>query len=107
MKVIANKRIEVTPDEFRLYENIAAQYPDGKQLFQGLFETDEDGIITCLIPPKKKFAMDVVIYLQNLLVHQHMRLIYKEHNEAMQELRALMVEARKVISELKPSSDGE
>ena len=103
-KVIGNKRIEITPDEFAMYEQICAGYPDGKSLFQGLFETNDQGIITCLIPPKKRFAMDVVIFLQNLLVHQHMRLIYKEHDEAIKELKALATQASKLISELKPSS---
>lgn len=105
-KIIANKRVEITPDEFAIYEQICAGYPDGKNLFQGLFETNDEGIITCLIPPKKKFAMDIVIYLQNLIVQQHLRLIYQEHNEALKELKALMTEASKLISELKASSGG-
>jgi len=103
-KIIANKRIDITADEYSLYEQISAGYPNGKDLFRGLFETDENGIITCLIPPKKKFSMEIVIFLQNIMVHQHLRLVYKEHNEAIKELNELKTEAKKLISSLKESS---
>lgn len=101
LKIIDNKRIDVTPDEFKMYQAICNGYAQGKDLFQDLFETDEEGIIVYLKPPKKQFSMEVVLFLQNLMVHQHLRKIYKEHNEALAELKQVISDAKKTIAEAK------
>ena len=105
LKIIDNKRIEMTQDEFKIYEQICASYKQGKILFSGLFETDENGIIVCLIPPKKVFTMEVTQFLQNLMVHQHMRIIISEHNEAMKELNELKGDLLKLKNDLEKSSE--
>ncbi len=86
LRVVANKRVEMTDDEFQLYNKICNSYPKGKELFRDLFETDPDGMIIFLVPPSKEFSMEVVIFLQNLVVHQHMRKVYKDHENALAEL---------------------
>lgn len=94
----------MTTHEYDMYLSICNSYHQGKDLFKGLFETDEDGVIVCLNPPKKQFSMEVVIFLQNLMVHQHMRKVYKEHDAAMTELKDLISKAQKLIKPLKESS---
>jgi hypothetical protein len=96
IKIIANKKMEITADEYRIYEEICSSHdPGGKELFKGLFETDEEGMIVCLIPPQKRFSFDVICFLQNLMLHQHLRKIYKEHDEALKEFRDALAELRK------------
>lgn len=87
LKIIDNKRIEMTNEEYDLYNKICSSYPKGKDLFKGLFETDSEGLIIFLIPPQKEFSMEVVIFLQNLMIQQHLRKIYKEHNKALEEFK--------------------
>lgn len=101
MRIIDNKKIDLTNDEFLMYESICASYKQGKFLFTDLFETDDEGIIVYLKPPKKMFTMEVVCFLQNIMVHQHLRRIYKEHKEAMFELNKEKEELIKLKEELK------
>jgi hypothetical protein len=98
LRLLDNKRIDMTNEEYDLYEKICNSYPKGKDLFRGLFETDGEGVIMFLIPPEKEFSMEVVMFLQNLMLQQHLRRIYKEHNAALAELKSL-----KASIEAKPS----
>lgn len=103
LRIINNKRIDLTQEEFELYEKLCKTYSrdhfDGKDLFNDLFETDKDGMIVFLRPPSSTFSMEIVIFLQNIMTHQHLRKIYKEHDEALSELKSLLNELRKVSSE--------
>jgi hypothetical protein len=96
-KIIDNKKVEVTNDEYRMYEVLCSNHePHGKDIFKNLFEVDEDGIIIYLIPPTKNFSLDAVLFLQNLMIHQHLRRVYKEHEEAMKEVRELLSELKNI-----------
>lgn len=89
LRIIDSKRVDLTDDEWSLYENICASYKHGKDLFRDLFETDDNGIIVFLKPPKKMFSMEVVIFLQNLMIHQHLRKINNDNIEAVKELKEI------------------
>lgn len=92
----------MTNDEYRMYEFICKSHdPNGKDLFKGMFEVDDEGLIQYLLPPKTKFSLTVVIFLQNLMLHQHLRIIYSEHNNAMKEISALKEEMKSIISKVK------
>lgn len=114
LRIIANKRVEMTDDEFQFYQKIANSYPQGKDLFRDLFETDDEGMIVFLVPPTKEFSMEVVLFLQNLMVHQHMRKIYRDHESALDDvnkyrqaaetLQETVDKLSKEIEELKASS---
>jgi len=115
LRIIANKRVEMTDDEFQFYQKICNSYPQGKDLFRDLFETDSEGMIVFLVPPSKEFSMEVVLFLQNLMVHQHMRKIYKDHENALDDLNKYREEVETLqeivgklsieIKELKESSN--
>lgn len=86
----------MTADEHRMYEAICSSHePYGKDLFKNLFEVDDDGIIIYLFPPQNKFAIDVIVFLLMLMMHQHLRRIYKEHDEALQDLKEVVETAKK------------
>jgi len=95
IKIIDNKRIDLTEDEYKLFQSICAGYDQGKDLFRDLFETDESGCIVMLKPPKSFFSMEVVIFLQNIMLHQHLRRIYADHNAAVQQVQTLLSELKK------------
>lgn len=104
LRLINNKRIDLTQEEFDLYEQLCKTYSrdhfDGKDLFVNLFETDKDGLIIFLRPPTATFSMEIVIFLQNIMTHQHLRKIYKEHEEALKEFNEL----KELLNQLRKSS---
>ena len=58
LRIIDNKKIEMTSDEWGMYEKIVKSYTTltnkGEDLFIDLFETDDNGIIIFLKPPRSE-----------------------------------------------------
>ncbi len=57
IKIIDSKRVDMTHDEYQMYQNICESYDNppsqkGKDLFIDLFETDENGLILFVKPPR-------------------------------------------------------
>jgi hypothetical protein len=108
LRLINNKRIDLTDAEYKTYEALCMSYNrdnfQGKDLFNDLFETNEQGLIIFLKPPSQTFSMEIVLFLQNIMVHQHLRLIYAEHEQAMAELKNIKTEISNILSEIKESS---
>ena len=78
VRIIDNKKVLMTQDEYFLYEEICKAYdrPNfaGKDLFQDHFETNSSGIIIMVKPPHKKYSsMEVFTFLVSLQVNQHLR----------------------------------
>ena len=77
LRVIDNKRIDLTDTEWTLYQEICSSYDSahrkGKDLFVGLFETNDKGLIVFLKPPTRKYSsMEVYMFLVGIMVHQHL-----------------------------------
>lgn len=104
LRIIDNKRIDLTNDEYEEYNAICKSYKQGNTLFKGLFETNDEGIIEYLHTPKKMFTMEVVLYLEKIMIHQHLRRIYKEHQDAMSLLNERLSEVDKLKKDLESSS---
>lgn len=108
LRLINNKRIEMSDTEFLAFQEIckANSRPtfDGTSLFQDLFETDDKGIIIYLRPPVNQVSFEVIIYLQNLMVNQHLRIMYQDHNIMIKEVKNIISEAKTLLDELKSSS---
>lgn len=99
LRIIDNKRIDLTDSEFQLYQEISKSYDrpnfEGKDLFKGLFETDKNGRIIFLRPPTSKFSsMEVYMFLINIMVHQHL-------GDACLVVENTVAEGQKVIKECK------
>lgn len=78
-RIIDNKKVSMTNDEFRFYEEICKGYDrpnfKGKDLFQDHFEVNDDGIIVFVKPPYKKYSsMEVFTFLISLMVNQQLRI---------------------------------
>ena len=85
-RIIDHKRIELTDDEWKYYESICKSYDrpnfKGAELFHDLFETDENGVIIFLKPPKNYTSMEVFLFLMSVMMHQHLRVMYTRVDEA-------------------------
>ena len=78
-RIIDNKKVSMTNDEFTFYEEICKGYDrpnfKGKDLFQDHFEVNDDGIIVFVKPPYKKYSsMEVFTFLISLMVNQQLRI---------------------------------
>ena len=55
IRIVTNKKVEMTEDEWTMYNKIVKSYTTatnkGEDLFNDLFETDNNGIIVFLRPP--------------------------------------------------------
>jgi len=102
IKVIDNKKIELTDYEWETYQNIVKSYNnvcgDGKILFRDLFETDNDGIILHLNPPSKnKTTMEVFLFLMSVYQSQHIRLMYSRIEDLCDQINQKMQEIDKKL----------
>ncbi|HDY68551.1 hypothetical protein LCGC14_1551960 [marine sediment metagenome] len=116
-RIIDNKKISLTEDEFALYQKIATSYDrpnfQGKDLFKGLFETDDNGIIVFLRPPAAKYtSMEVYMFLISIMVHQHLGIACEHVDklgtslaEKIKECDDVISEGKQLIKELKTSRD--
>lgn len=91
-RIIDNKKVLLTNDEFLLYEEICKGYDrpnfKGKDLFQDHFETNEDGIIVFVKPPNKKASsMEVFTFLLSIMVNQQLRIARNQFQTMISEVK--------------------
>lgn len=86
IRIIGNKKVEVTDDEWHLYQEICKSYesptnPNFKpaSLFISCFESNEDGLIQWVCPPRngKQTSMEIYMFLLALQQQQYLRLFDK------------------------------
>ena len=78
--IIDLKPVLMSDDEWKLYTDICASYDNppsqnGKDLFRNLFEVNGDGIIVMLKPPKHQTSFEIIFFISNLMMQQHIRLM--------------------------------
>lgn len=103
VRIIDNKKVWMTPDEYRYYEEICKGYDrpnfQGKDLFQDHFESNDSGIIIFVKPPHKKYSsMEVYTFLISIQVNQQLRL-------GREQMEALVREAENKLKETLEESD--
>lgn len=97
IRVVDNKRLDMTTDEFIVYKKIVDSYTSntnkGEDLFIDLFETDENGIILFLKPPsKRQTSFEVFLFLMSLFTHQHLRIMHNEVYSVCDQMKEKMRE---------------
>jgi hypothetical protein len=97
IRVVDNKRLEMTQDEWGMYEKIVKSYTTltnkGEDLFMDLFETDASGIIIFLKPPsKRQTSFEVFLFLMSLMQHQHLRLMQDQVTDICSQMKAKIAE---------------
>ncbi len=110
LRIIDNKRIDMMPDEFELYQNICRSYDrpnfQGEELFQNHFETNEHGTIIFVRPPANKVtSLEVFTFLISIMVNQHLRISQQQNiamiKEASDKINALIGSTEKLHQEVK------
>lgn len=108
IRIIDNKKIDLTDDEWGLYQSICKSYDGpnfrGADLFIDLFETDNNGIIVFLKPPKYQTSFEVFLFLISIMNHQHLRAGHKTIEEAAERVNKFLEEAGTVLKALKGES---
>lgn len=105
IRIIDNKKIELTNDEFDQYDKICKGYDrqnfKGSDLFKGLFDVDAEGIIINLNPPSKYYtSFEVFLWLMKVMQHQHLRIMRDQQ-------QAMVDETKKIVNQLIKEVKGE
>lgn len=96
IRIIDNKKVELTNSEFSLYQEICKSYDrqnfKGEDLFKDLFESDDKGVIIFLRPPQNKapFSMEIYMFLMSICCHQHIRQMYDQVDDICKQLKEKM-----------------
>lgn len=95
--IVNNKKLEMTDDEWSMYQKIVKSYTTptnkGEDLFMELFETDDNGIIIFLKPPSRfRTSLEVFLFLMSLMQQQHLRLMYQIMYDAIDQLKLRQAE---------------
>lgn len=102
MKIIDGKKILLTEDEFNLYKTIVKNYTTqtnkGEEYFEDLFFTNDKGIIIMLKPPShKQTSFEILAFLQNIFLQQHVREIYNLVDNVCDQMKNKMKEMDKKL----------
>ena len=89
-KIIDNKAIEMTEEEFVIYRGICRSYDrpnfNGEELFRELFESDDAGYITFIRPPSTRYtSMECYLFICSIYMHQNIRLMNSKVDRLIEE----------------------
>lgn len=103
--IIDNKKINLTNDEWLMYQKIVKSYTTltnkGEDLFIDLFETDDNGIIIFLKPPsRRQTSFEVFLFLMSIFQHQHLRLMHNEVENVCNQMKEKMRELDEKIQHI-------
>lgn len=106
IRVVCNMKLDMTGDEFGLYQNIVKSYTvgqnRGEDLFTDLFVSDEQGMIRFLRPPsKRQTSMEIYLFLMTLQQQQVMRTINKQVDDMVSQIKTKVSEIDLKLSQLK------
>lgn len=106
LRIIDNKRVDLTDTEFKLYQELVKAYTtptqSGEEFFKDLFETDKNGFIIFLKPPSKTYtSMECYFFLINIMIHQNVGNACDYSVKTTEECRKVISEARELITEMK------
>lgn len=92
ISIIDNKKVDLTSDEWQMYQKIVKSYTTqtnkGEDLFMDLFESDDNGIIIFLKPPsKRQTSFEIFLFLISIMNHQHLRLMHAQIDDLCRQLK--------------------
>jgi hypothetical protein len=122
MRIIDHKKIDLTNEEWTMYQEICKSYTQepyrkGEDLFQDLFESNDDGIILFVKPPRTKFtSMEVFLFLVSVMNNQHIRIMENTIASLVRETKdniaviaesasQILTEAKQLVEKLKAVED--
>lgn len=106
-RVISNKFIDLNDQEYQTYQKIIEGYDPkfhAETFFDGLFESDNNGMILFVQPPsKKQFTMECYMFLISVMHSQHLRQFRKVIDDEILFLNKKVNDAIEKISATKPT----
>lgn len=108
IRAVGNKRLDLSDDEFEYYKSLI-EHIDKKE-FNGIFQTDENGIITNVMPsPEKQTSLVAYFFLMNVSFNQRLRKLdsFIENKEFRYQSEIKSLEKRLAILENKIIGDKE
>jgi hypothetical protein len=104
VRIIDHKRVEMTDDEWKLYEKICRSYDrpnfEGKSLFEEHFEVDGNGIIIFVLPAeKKRTSFEVYSFLVSLMINQHLRVMRAQVESLIREGKQIITDKVKELDD--------
>ena len=104
--VIDNKKVDLTSDEWNMYQKIVKSYTSatnkGEDLFIDLFETDDNGIIMFLRPPsKRQTSFEVFLFLISIQQQQHIRIMYAQVADVCKQMKDKIREVDEKLQSIK------
>ncbi len=105
IRIIDNKKVDMTEDEWLMYNKIVKSYTTptnrGEDLFIDLFHSNDEGLILYLKPPSTRHtSLEVFLFLVSIHVHQHTRNVYKQVDDICAQMKAKMQEIDNKLKEL-------
>jgi hypothetical protein len=99
LRVVNNKRLDMTEEEWTMYQKIVKSYTTatnkGEDLFIDLFETDGRGVIVFLRPPTaRRTTLEVFLFLMALMQHQHLRLMQDQVDDMCNQVKKKLSEIK-------------
>ncbi len=90
IKIIDNKKILMSHDEWKYYKNLCraydTDYQKGEEFFREHFETNSSGVITFVRPPHKKYSsLEIYTFLISIMINQHLRLMHDQVDSLVKE----------------------
>lgn len=104
IKIIDNKKIDLTESEYQLYQDLVKAYSgpgkNGAEQFKDLFETDDQGLIIFLKPPTRNYSsMECYLFIVNVMIHQHLGNSCARADLALKEVKSFLIEAQQMLEE--------
>lgn len=105
IRIIDSKKVEMTNDEYDLYQKIVKSYTSitnkGEDLFIDLFESNDNGIIMFLKPPsKRQTSLEVFLFLVSIMVQQHLRLNHQQVEDICTQMNNKMKQLEEKLAQL-------
>lgn len=105
IKVIDKQKVDLTNEEWDLYQKICRSYDTpttkGEFLFSDLFHSDDNGIIIFLVPPsKRQTSFEVFLFLMSVMQNQHLRKMWDQVDDVCNQMKNKMSEMEKTLKEI-------
>lgn len=102
IRIIDNKKVNMTDAEFEYYFGICRSYDrqsfKGEEMFKGLFESDDNGMIVFIHPPKAKAtSMECYLYIIGVMHMQAVRAMFQKNELLSKRLEDRVEEALKKL----------
>ena len=102
LHIIDNRPIDLTDVEWKLYEEICTSYDHppgqrGKDLFVGIFETDDNGTILFLKSPKRQTSFEILFFAMSVMQTQQLRRAQSQVDAACARIDAKLADLNRAV----------